>query len=791
MSLVPVVLSLAAGICLYAGIIHLVIGLSRHPRDLTHVTFGLASLAIAGNSLAVLAIHTASSVDAYVAAFKFGFGPIGMLVVLGVLWFVAFYTNAKPQVFLLAMSLWFTVIVVLELVLPYGILFAEISGLRAISLPWGEQYVIAQATPHPWRLVVDLFFVFFFGFLFYATYRQYRSGHRGRARLLALSIALFFLANIFDSLVDTGVIDSIYIIELAYLGFVLTMSLTLSREIIETETDLHRYQQRLESLVEERTTELQHSNVQLGRVNKELAREIGVRVQAEEALTVSHRTARALLDAPPDSALLIDPEGTILDINETAAARLGTSEAKAKGTSTYDLLEPGVAEARRAKVAEALESGQPVRWEDVRSGRYIDNSLYPIHDDSGQVASIAVFGADITERRQAESALRRRVEELAILNHVAQTLATMTDLPSALGQVSAMLTGLFGARYSHVLLPVGGEPALKIMVGFDRESGPVGTTSLNIPLEEMPVLERALHGTEAVAVPDVRSLPLDGPIQEFVESRGVQSMLLVPLLSRGTTMGLLVLALDQPDRPFTQAEIRLAETFAGDLAAAVENARLAEQAQAVAVSEERGRIARDLHDSVTQTLYSASLIAEALPRVWDRNPAEVKPNLTALLRLIRGALAEMRTLLFELRPVALEEASLSRLLHQQADLLTGRTQTPVEVTVQGETDVPAEVKIALYRIAQEAFNNIIKHARATQVAATLRNLPDEVILTIEDNGRGFDPGSVSAGRMGLHIMHERARRIGADLAVESKPGRGTEISVVWAADERLRTEVEG
>jgi len=782
MGLVPVVPSLAA------GIIHLVIGLSRRPRDWTHVTFGLASLAIAGNTLAVLAIHTASSVDEYVAAFKFGFGPMAMLVILGVLWFVAFYTGIKPRGFLLAMGLWFTVIVALELTLPYGILFAEVSGLRAISLPWGELYVIAQATPHPWRLVVDLFFVFFLGFLFYAAYRQYRRGHRGQARLLALSIVLFFLADILDSLVDTGVIDSIYIIELAYLGFVLTMSLTLSRKVVETETELHRYQHRLESLVEERTSELQHSNVQLGRANKELAREIAERVRAEEALSVSNRTARALLNAPPDSALLIDPDGTILDINETAAARLGTSEAKAKGTSMYDPFEPGVAEARRVNVAEALNSGQPVRWEDVLSGRYIDNSLYPIRDDSGQVASIAVFGADITERRQAEAALQQRVEELATLNRVTQTLATMTDLPSAWGQASEMITEVLGARHTHVLLPAGKEPDLKVMVGFDRETGPVGTTPLDARLEQMPFLERALKGTESVVLPDAQSLPLDGAIREFVKSRGIRSVLLVPLLSHGTTMGLLVLAPDQPDRPFTPAEIRLAETFAGDLAASVENARLAEQAQAVAVSEERGSIARDLHDPVTQTLYSASLIAEALPRVWDRNTAEVKPALTALLQLIRGALAEMRTLFFELRPVALEEASLSRLPHQQADILTGRIQVPVEVTVQSEDHVPAKVKIALYRITQEAFNNIIKHAHATQVAVALHNLPAKIVLTIRDDGRGFDPGVVPPERMGLRIMHERVEQIGAELAIESELRGETRIVVTWQIDDERITQ---
>ena len=536
-------------------------------------------------------------------------------------------------------------------------------------------------------------------------------------------------------------------------GFCDRSGAATGHQAVRTEEELARYRGQLETLVEDRTAELHQSN----------------------------RTARALLDAPPDSALLIDSEGTILDINETAAARLGTSEAKARGTRVYDLFEPDVAEVRRARVAEALESGQPVRWEDLRYGRYIDNSLYPVRDDSGQVTRIAVFGADITERRLAEASLRQRVEELAILNRVAQTLASVTDLLAALGQVSAMINWIFGARYTQVLLPKERGTALRVMVGFDRESGPVGSTPLGISLEKMPFLQRALDGTKAVALPDVPSLLLDDPIQEFVASRGIQSALLVPLVSQGTAIGLLALALDEPGRSFTSEEMHLAETFATNLAAAVENARLAEQAQAAAVSEERGRIARDLHDSVTQTLYAASLIAEALPRVWDRNPAEVKPNLNTMLTLIRGALAEMRTLLFELRPAALVEASLSRLLHQQADLLTGRTQIPVEVTIQGEDHIPARVKITLYRIAQEAFNNIIKHAHATQAAATLRNLPDEITLTIEDDGRGFAPGSVLPERMGLRIMQERAEQVGAELAVESELDRGTRVVVVWPA----------
>jgi signal transduction histidine kinase len=146
-----------------------------------------------------------------------------------------------------------------------------------------------------------------------------------------------------------------------------------------------------------------------------------------------------------------------------------------------------------------------------------------------------------------------------------------------------------------------------------------------------------------------------------------------------------------------------------------------------------------------------------------------------------GALAEMRTLLFEMRPSALADTRLPILLQQLGDVLTGRQQVPVDLVVRGDVQPPADVKIAFYRIAQEAFNNIGKHAEATHVAVTLAGSANAVDMTIVDNGRGFDPGArlASGGRLGLSIMSERAESVSARLKIDSQPGQGASITLSW------------
>jgi signal transduction histidine kinase len=290
-----------------------------------------------------------------------------------------------------------------------------------------------------------------------------------------------------------------------------------------------------------------------------------------------------------------------------------------------------------------------------------------------------------------------------------------------------------------------------------------------------------------VVVPDIETwlrggaMGLDTPRREMVRTLTgwYGSLLAVPLVMQGHVYGALVLYYRSP-RDFADADLALASVLGDYVALAIENARLRERAELAAVEAERTRLARDLHDSVTQTLFSAGLIADVLPGLWTRSPEEGGRRLDELQRLIKAALAEMRMLLVELRPASLTEAGLGELLRQLCDATGGRAHIPVELDVHGQRVLPPDVQVALYRIAQEAMNNVARHANATRAQVVLRLGPESADLMVIDDGVGFDAsGPIRPEHLGLRIMRERAEATGAHVAVHSRPGHGTQVLASW------------
>jgi PAS domain S-box-containing protein len=201
--------------------------------------------------------------------------------------------------------------------------------------------------------------------------------------------------------------------------------------------------------------------------------------------------------------------------------------------------------------------------------------------------------------------------------------------------------------------------------------------------------------------------------------------------------------------------------------------------------EERQRLAHDLHDAVNQTLFSASLIAEVLPRMWEKDQAEARRSLDDLRRLTHGALAEMRGLLAELQPSKLTDSDLGDLLRQLGNAFSGRTDIPVIANITRKFSLPAEIQMAFYRVCQEALLNVARHAKASRVEINLQQDGDVIELRIRDNGQGFNPEQDFPGRHGLNMMKGRAEAAGMLLSNASRPGHGTELTLRWTKPEKM------
>jgi signal transduction histidine kinase len=266
----------------------------------------------------------------------------------------------------------------------------------------------------------------------------------------------------------------------------------------------------------------------------------------------------------------------------------------------------------------------------------------------------------------------------------------------------------------------------------------------------------------------------------LAEQDGLRGGLAIPIRSEGEVIGVMTFFSRQPRQPDRDL-LRILDTVGNQIGLFIERKRVEQieraQARKLAVLEDRQQLARDLHDSVTQTLFSASVIAEMLPIVWTRDPDQIKPNLDQLRQLTSGALSEMRDLLVELRPPTLANGDLAELLQNLADAFRKQTKIQVNLSVCLSTTLAAEDQITLYRITQEALNNIAKHAAATKVSVCLSVSQCKLELCIDDDGRGFDLHGIPDGHFGVEIMHERAEAIGALCNIESSLGKGTHLKI--------------
>jgi signal transduction histidine kinase len=403
-------------------------------------------------------------------------------------------------------------------------------------------------------------------------------------------------------------------------------------------------------------------------------------------------------------------------------------------------------------------------------------------------------GAEADERDQAHRALAEAYAELQRrFDHRTRQLTTLNAISAVTSQSLDLA----------VILPEALDKTLEVM---GLEAGIV----FRFEAASQTLVAVAWRGLPEAVVTEVARLPLadssaglaaeagrplvwwardydPGPVREQLLSAGLVQVVAVPLTHQGQLQGAMHLATGI-ERPLSDSEQGTLAGIGRQIGGAIANARLLEEAQRAAAIEERQRLARELHDSVTQSLYSLTLLAEASRRLAaDGDAPRLADTLTRLGDIAHQALKEMRLLVYELRPLELETEGFLGALRRRLDAVERRSGIRARLSIAGHLDLPPRTEAELYRVVQEVLNNTLKHADASQVTVRLTGTEDHVTIEVEDDGRGFDPSAVAGrGGLGLATMRERAARLGGTVVVDSAPAGGTrvrlEVPLVTAPD---------
>jgi PAS domain S-box-containing protein len=550
--------------------------------------------------------------------------------------------------------------------------------------------------------------------------------------------------------------------------------------------------------------------------------------RTEQALRQSEeRFAKAFQASPAAMTITSRTSRQILDANQAASVLTGYRRHELLGQTVPGLgaVEPSALQDLREHVRGGMQAHDvplAVRTKagEVRSCLVSTESIWLGHEEC-----LITFLYDITALQRTEKALRvatgaaeaarqeeqRRREDAERRQQIAESLRGVLSVLNSrrelrevhdyiVGQVEALLGSaaavIYGPDRLVDITPSGVlAEALRVQAAHGlRLGGHRPRPHQRLPFAA-PAIQQAMMSEQPVVLvdgcgflPPVTATDLAAGDAAISLLQGTlpapyQTVLVIPIRVPDGLYGCLLLFYTQPCR-FAAEDVALAQAYADQVAQAITNARLQVHLEQEAAAAERTRLARELHDTVTQDIFSANLIAQSLPWTWQTHRAKAEVELQQLHTLTQSAQAGLRALLLELRPGELEHTPLADALRKLGAAMSSRAGGPITVDVDSGADpepsLPVPVKVAFYRVAQEALMNAAKYAHAHAISVRLRTRgTGQVELEIADDGQGFDPQAIPPGHFGLAIMRERAQAVGAQVQVRSTLDQGTQVMVAW------------
>ena len=477
-----------------------------------------------------------------------------------------------------------------------------------------------------------------------------------------------------------------------------------------------------------------------------------------------------VVESMSDGWMVMDTNNRIVDLNPAAEALIGLPREMIFGQPAEHILSNWP----------KLSQEPPFRELEIKGSvklhgewRYLNVRILPLINPSEQQIGKVVLWRDITERKMSDDARQRARDEMFVLLHSISGAASQTlNLNDFLAESIYQIVYSFQSQASIIYLlddsdTEAGVPKYYVAAHHGIANNNLSYLSSSSEIAE--IVTWVLEHKEPFFVPDVCTDPrLPTPMQQS----GIKSLLMAPLVTGEKALGAISL-MRKDGSPYEQDEITRLGVLAEELASLIYRDR---QRQLAIVLKERQRLVRDLHDSVTQKLYGLVALTEAAQASLETGAA-VDPTqvLARIGENARQALKEMRLFLFEMKPVDLEREGLIAALHQRLAAVEGRADIKARLLADDKINLPLEKQITLYYIAQEALNNILKHANARSVMIRLKKRKTSIVLEVEDDGRGFDLKTADRGGMGLRTMQERAAAVDGKLKLESVPGKGTKI----------------